>query len=240
MALDFFPNCLRHVKGPLAGKPFTLKKWQKSIIGNLFGWMRPDGTRRYREALLYIARKNGKTTLAAGIVLLLLFVDGEKGAEIYSAAADREQARMVFEQAAGMVRQDDDLYSRATVYQKAIALNDGSGSYKPISADANTKHGYNVHGAVIDELHAQPNRDLVDTMITATGARRQPLIVHVTTADFYRPSICNEKHEYAIKVRDQMNDFKDKGFLPVIYEVDPKDDWKKKSTWKKSQSKHGD
>ncbi len=216
----------------MAGKPFKLRLWQKGVVANLFGWKRPDGTRRYREALLYIAKKNGKTTLAAGIVLLLLFVDGEAGAEIYSAAADRDQARMVFDQAAGMVRQDDDLYSRSTVYQKSIALNDGSGSYKPISADANTKHGYNVHAAIIDELHAQPNGDLVDTLITATAARRQPLIVHVTTADYFGPSICNEKHDYAAKVRDGIID--DQEFLPVIFEATIKDDWTKRSVWKKA------
>lgn len=232
MATDFFPDCLRHVKGQLAGQPFKLRKWQKSIIANMFGWKRQDGTRRYREVLLYIAKKNGKTTLAAGIVLLLLFVDGEPGAEIYSAAADREQARLVFEQAAGMVRQDDELYGRSTIYQKSIVLNDGSASYKPISADANTKHGYNVHGAIIDELHAQPNADLVDTLITATAARRQPLIVHVTTADYFGPSICNEKHDYAIKVRDGIID--DMEFLPVIFEATIKDDWTKQSTWKKA------
>jgi len=236
-SIDFFPDCLHHVKGELAGQPFKLTKWEKSFVANLFGWKRPDGTRRYREALLYIARKNGKTTLCAGIVLLLLFVDGEQGAEIYSAAADREQARMVFDQATGMVRQDDDLYARSTVYQKSIVLNDNSGSYKPISADANTKHGYNVHAAIVDELHAQPNPDLVDTLLTSTGARLQPLIVEVTTADYYRPSICNEKHDYASKVRDGI--IKDESFLPVIFEVKAEDDWKKKSTWKKANPNMG-
>ena len=237
MAIEFFPECLCHVKGRLAGKPFKLELWQKGVIANLFGWKRPDGTRRYREALLYVARKNGKTTLAAGIVLCILFIDGEPGAEIYSAAADRDQARLVFEQASGMVRQDNDLYNRATVYQKAIVLNDGSGTYKPISADANTKHGYNVHAAIVDELHAQPNRDLVDTLITATGSRRQPLIVHVTTADYDRPSICNEKHDYAIKVRDGIID--DKEFLPVIFETKITDDWTKPSVWKKANPNLG-
>lgn len=237
MATAFFPECLCHVKGRLAGQPFKLELWQKGVVANLFGWKRKDGTRRYREALLYVARKNGKTTLAAGIVLCILFIDGEPGAEIYSAAADRDQARLVFEQASGMVRQDDELYSRATVYQKAIVLNDGSGTYKPISADANTKHGYNVHAAIVDELHAQPNRDLVDTLITATGSRRQPLIVHVTTADYDRPSICNEKHDYAIKVRDGI--IEDREFLPVIFETTIEDDWTKPSVWKKANPNLG-
>jgi len=237
IAIDFFPDCLHHVKGDLAGEPFKITIWEKAFVANLFGWKRLDGTRRYREALLYIAKKNGKTTLCAGIVLLLLFVDGEPGSEIYSAAADREQASMVFDQATGMVRQDDDLYSRSTLYRKAISLNDNSGSYKPISADANTKHGYNVHAAIIDELHAQPNADLVDTLLTSVGARKQPLVIHVTTADYYRPSICNEKHDYASKVRDGI--IEDESFLPVIFEAKPEDDWKKKSTWKKANPNMG-
>lgn len=236
-SIDFFPDCLHHVKGKLAGQPFKLTMWEKSFVANLFGWKRADGTRRYREALLYIPRKNGKTTLCAGIVLLLLFADGEPGAEIYSAAADREQASMVFDQAVGMVRQDDDLYARSTIYRKAISLNDNSGSYKPISADANTKHGYNVHAAIIDELHAQPNADLVDTLLTSVGARTQPLIIHVTTADYYRQSICNEKHDYASKVRDEI--IPDEAFLPVIFEAKLEDDWKKKSTWKKANPNMG-
>lgn len=237
MAISFFPNCLSHVKGKLAGKPFKLEKWQKAIVANIFGWKRPDGTRRYREVFIYVPRKNGKTTVAAGIVNLILFTDNEPGAEIYSAAADRDQARLVFDQAAGMVRNEDRLYSRGTVYQKAIVRNDGTGSYKPISADANTKHGYNVHAAIIDELHAQPNRDLVDALTTATGARKQPLIIHITTADFDRPSICNEKHDYAIKVRDGIID--DRSFLPVIYEMTVEDDWTKKRNWKKANPNLG-
>ncbi len=231
IAVEFFEECLHHSKGTKAGELFKLEKWEKAVVGNTFGWKRPDGTRRYREVFLYIPRKNGKTTLAAGIVLLILYVEQEPGAEIYSAAADRDQARQVFDQAVGMVRSEVELYSRGTVYTKAISLNDGSGDYKPISADANTKHGYNVSAAVIDELHAQRSRDLVDALITGTAARRQPLIIHVTTADFDRPSICNEKHDYATKVRDGV--IEDRAFLPILYEPDENANWQSKRVWKK-------
>ncbi len=230
-AVEFFEECLHHSKGPKAGQLFKLEKFQKAVVGNTFGWKRPDGTRRYREVFLYIPRKNGKTTLAAGIVLLILYVEQEPGAEIYSAAADRDQARQVFDQAVGMVRSEVELYSRGTVYTKAISLNDGSGDYKPISADANTKHGYNVSAAIIDELHVQRTRDLVDALITGTAARRQPLIIHLTTADFDRPSICNEKHDYATKVRDGI--IEDRAFLPIIFEPSEQDSWRSKKTWKK-------
>lgn len=237
LALDFFPECLRHVKGSEAGKQFELRPWEKGIIANLFGWKRPDGTRRFREAFIYVARKNGKTCLAAGLVLLALFCDAEPGAEIYSAAADRDQASLVFDQARGMVMQEPELRSRATVYTKAIVLNDLSGSYKAISADAHTKHGYNVHFAVIDELHAQPNANLVDVLVTATGSRRQPLIVFITTADYQRDSICNTKYAQACRVRDGA--IKDESFLPVIFEATPEDDWTKPETWRKANPNMG-
>lgn len=237
-ALDFFPDWLKHVKGKTwAGKPFELENWQGAIVANIFGWKRPDGTRRYREVFLYVPRKNGKTCLAAGILVCIMFTDGEPGAEIYSAAADREQAGLVFEQVEGMIKQEKELRGRSTIYTKSITLNDGSGTYKKISADANTKHGYNVHLAIVDELHAQPNRDLVDALITATASRTQPLIMHVTTADFDRPSICNEKHDYATKVRDSVID--DEAFLPIVYEVEIDEDWHDQKVWAKANPNMG-
>jgi len=236
-ALDFFPDWLKHVKGDKAGTPFVLEPWEAAIVANLFGWKRPDGTRRYREALLYVPRKNGKTCFAAGLVVFTMNTDKEPGAELYSAAADRDQAGLVFDQVEGMVIQEPELRKRSTVYAKAITLKDGSATYKKISADANTKHGYNVHMAIIDELHAQPNRDLVDALLTATGARSQPLIIHVTTADFDRPSICNEKYDYATKVRDDL--IEDEAFLPIIYEVTPEDDWTNPKVWQKANPNIG-
>ena len=237
-ALDFFPECLTHVKGDLAGQPFELSLWEKAIVANIFGWKRQDGTRRYREVLLYVSRKNGKTTLAGGLVDYVMFCDREPGAEIYSAAADRAQAGLVFEQAAGMVRQEPALKRRARIFQKAIVLRNHSAVYKPISADAYTKHGYNTHMAIIDELHAQPNRDLVDALETSTGSRSQPIIIHITTADYDRPSICNEKHDYACKVRDGV--IEDEAFLPVIYETPRDADWHSMKVWKKANPCYGE
>lgn len=235
-ALDFFPRFLTHVKGALARQPFILEPWQQAIIANLFGWKRPDGTRRYREAFVFVPRKNGKSILIAGIVNLFLFTDNEPGAEVYSAAAEREQARLVFEMARGMIENSPELLKRASLYKYSIVV--GSGSYKAISADAHTKHGFNTHLAVIDELHAQHDRELVDVLSTSTGARRQPLILHITTSDFERPgSICNEKHDYAGKVRDGI--IHDNSFLPVIYEASRDDDWTLPETWAKANPNLG-
>jgi phage terminase large subunit-like protein len=144
-ALDFFPECLQHVKGELAGRPFSLAEWQGAIVANIFGWVRLDGSRRYREIFFFVPRKNGKTALAAGIVLFVLFCDGEHGAEIYSAAADKEQATLVFDHAKGMVLQEPELESRAKVYEtyKSIVMASLGSVYKVVSAEASTKHGFN-------------------------------------------------------------------------------------------------
>ncbi len=242
-ALKFFETELHHVEGSMAGKPFILEIWEKAIVCNLFGWLTVDDegrtVRRFREAFIYIARKNGKTPLAAGICLYLLFEDGEAGAQIVSAAAERNQAALLFRHARGMVARSPYLERLAHVFggvgQRAIVLKDDpAASYFAISADAFTKHGLNLSGAVVDELHAQPNRDLVDTLQTsmASANRAQPLMVFITTADFMRESICNEKLEYARKVRDGV--VPDSAFLPVIFEVPRDADWTDPKQWPKA------
>jgi len=228
-ACDFFSRCLCHVKGVrFAGRPFDLEPWQRAIVGNLFGWRGIDGNRRYRETFIFVPRKNGKSALAAGIALRVLFADGEPGAEIYVAAADRDQAGIVFDLAKQQVAADDLLASQARCYRKSIVR--GASTFKPVSSDVAGKHGYNAHCAIIDELHALPNGELVDVLQTSMGTRTQPLTVFITTSDFERPgSICNEKHEYASKVRDGVID--DPRFLPVIYEASRDADWSSPSTW---------
>ncbi len=236
-AIAFFKECLSFTKGEKAGQPFILELWQQAIIANIFGWIRPDGTRRYRDVLVFVARKNGKTELGAGIALYVLFCDNEPGAEIYSAAAERDQAAICFNAAKVMVSKDSSLSDRATTFTRAIVYEVQGSTYKAISADAHTKHGYNSHLALIDELHAQPNRDLVDALVTSTAARRQPLIIYMTTSDYDRESICNETYDYACKVRDGI--IEDPSFLPVIYEAKREDDWKDPDVWRKANPNYG-
>lgn len=242
-AVNFFPRYLRHIKGPKAGQPFKLAKWEKSIIANLFGWKNEiDGMRRYREAFIFVPRKNGKTSLAAGVVIYVLTCDGEAGAEIYSAANDKEQAALVFNTVKGMVAANPELEQYCRVYKNSVTLFnpdlqiETNSFYKPISADAYTKHGYNSHLVIDDELHAQKDRELIDVLETSTGARAQPLFIHITTSDYERPSICNEKYDYAVRVRDG---YPDPEFLPVIYEAKPDDDWMKPSIWRKANPNLG-
>ena len=232
-AVNFFERGLTHVKGEWAGLPFLLLDWQKEeIIRPLFGWKRQDGTRKYRTAYIELPRKNAKSTLSAGIALYLLFADFEAGAEVYSAAADRDQAAIVFDIAKQMTEGSTTLAKRAELFKRAIVVPGTASSYKVLSADAFTKHGFNAHGVVVDELHAQPNRDLVDVLVTSTGSRRQPLVVFITTAGFDRESICWEYHEYARQLLDGI--IEDDTFLPVIYAADEEDDWVDENTWEKA------
>lgn len=237
-AIDFFDLALCHIKGDKAAQPFTLEPWQEAIVGNLFGWYRPDGRRRYREAFVFVPRKNGKSLLAAGIGLYMLFVDQEQGAEIYAAAAERDQAALVFDVAKHMVLRDALLAGQAKVYQKSITVEDRASFFRAISADADTKHGFNAHCVIMDELHAQRNRELHDVLMTSQGARTQPLFISITTSDYEREgSICNEKYEFATRVRDGVID--DPTFLPVIYEADRDDDWTDPETWRKANPNLG-
>ncbi len=239
-AISFFHDMLVFVEGERAGEPFDLEPWQAAIVGNLFGWVdATTGHRRYREGFVFVARKNGKTAICAGIALYLLLCDGEPGAQVYSAAAEQSQAALIFRCAMQMIARQPDLIARTRVYRafKSIEVPETGSIFRALTADAQTKHGLSVHGAVIDELHAHPTRDLVDVLQTATGARRQPLTVHITTSDYERVSICNEKYEYAKKVRERT--IADPSFLPVVYEALPTDDWASPPTWKKANPNLG-
>ena len=164
---------MTHIEGEFSGKPFELQPWQAALMGCAFGWKRPDGLRRYREVFQYVPRKNGKTTMIGALINLVAFCDQEPGAQIYSAAADREQAALVYRQTKGMIHNKPELEDLVQIYTsyKSISYPDNI-VYKALSADAETKHGYNTHFCVIDELHAQPNRDLVDVLTTSTGSFR--------------------------------------------------------------------
>ena len=170
------------------------------MVGCLFGWKRADGLRRFRTAYCAVPRKNGKSTLSAGIGLYLLVADGEQGAEIYSAATTRDQARIVFDEAKRMVGSSPALKRRVGILINNLHVAATASRFMPLSSDASTMDGLNVHGAIIDELHAHKTRHVVDVLETATGARRQPLLFEITTAGYDRHSICFEHHDYSIKV----------------------------------------
>lgn len=235
-----FIEKLKHTKGQWAGVPFVLPDWQKDIIRDIFGTIKKDGSRQYRTAYIEIPRKNGKSELGAAIALYLLFGDGEKGAEIYSAAADRDQAAIVFHVAAQMIRQEPSLGKRCKIVDstKRIVVPGNASYYRAISAEAATKHGYNASGIIFDELHAQPNRELWDVLTTSGGTRRQPLVVAITTAGFDRNSICWEQHEYAENVKKGI--VTDPTFYPIIYSASEDSDWTDEKVWRACNPALGD
>jgi phage terminase large subunit-like protein len=237
--VDFFEKFLVHIKGSqFANQPLILEPWQREFLVNLCAWKSlKDHTRRFREAYAEIARKNGKSTICAGIGLYLLYGDKEDGAEIYSAASDRTQAGIVFDVAKEMVLRSPTLSAMSDAFKSSIVYPRRASSYKAISAEAYSKHGFNAHGIIFDELHAQPNRDLYDVLLTSTGSRFQPLMVSITTAGFDKETICYEKHSYAKKILESVID--DPTFYPLIFAADPEDDWTAEETWKKANPNFG-
>lgn len=238
-ACEFFDQ-LPHIKGRMAGKPFRLETWQRDrIVRPLFGWKRADGTRKYRTAYIEIPRKNGKSTLCAGIALYLLFCDGEEGAEVYSVAGTREQALAVFDPAEAMIRQVSWLNDSCRIFKSQKRVVYKNSFYKALAAEADPAHGLNPHGIIFDELHVQPNRDLWDALQTGKGARSQPLTVAITTAGYDRSSICWEQHEYARRVNDPNDPLEDESFLGVIYGAEPDEDWTNPAVWAKANPNYG-
>jgi len=235
-----FVNALTHTKGQWARQRFNLRPWQESIIRRLFGTLRPDGLRQYRTALIFLPRKNGKTELAAAIALYCLLAENEPGGEIYSAAADREQASLVFSVAAQMVRNDPHLSRLCTItdsHRKIVYLPTNS-VYRAIPADAPHAHGYNASAVVYDELHAAPNAELWNVLKTSQGARRQPLMLAITTAGHDRNSVAYQVYDYACKVRDSV--IEDETFLPVIFEAPQDADWTDEAVWHAANPALGD
>ena len=163
-----FIECLCHTKGTWAGKPFELIDWQEQIIRDVFGTLKPNGYRQFNTAYIEIPKKMGKSELAAAVALLLTCGDGEERAEVYGCAADRQQASIVFEVAADMVRMCPALNKRVKILasQKRIVYQPTNSFYQVLSAEAYSKHGFNIHGVVFDELHTQPNRKVQMRMMT--------------------------------------------------------------------------
>jgi len=242
-AADFavaFIQSLSHTKGTWAGKPFDLIDWQEQIVRDIFGILKPNGYRQFNTAYVEIPKKMGKSELAAAVALLLTCGDNEERAEVYGCAADRNQASIVFNVAADMVRMCPALAKRVKILDstKRLIYQPTGSIYQVLSADVSNKHGFNTHGVVFDELHTQPNRKLYDVMTKGSGdARMQPLYFLITTAGDNQNSICWEVHQKAL---DIINGRKhDPTFYPVIYGAALEDDWSDPKVWKKANPSLG-
>ena len=242
-AADFavsFITCLKHTKGEWYGKPFELIDWQEKIIRDIFGTIKENGYRQFNTAYIEIPKKMGKSELAAAVALLLTCGDNEERAEVYGCAADRNQASIVFNVAADMVRMCPALNSRVKILesQKRLIYLPTKSIYQVLSADVGNKHGFNTHGVVFDELHTQPNRKLFDVMTKGSGdARKQPLYFLITTAGDDQNSICWEVHQKALDIMEGRKH--DDTFYPVIYGADPDDDWTDEKVWAKANPSLG-
>ena len=235
-AIAFF-RLLKHSKGEWAGRPLELEPAQQFVVASLIGWRREDGTRRFRTSYLEEARKNGKTTLAAGLGLYLMLADDEPGAEVYSVATKRDQARLSHGEATRMAKSSPAIRRMVNVYRDNIHIVDTASKFEPLGADADTMDGLNVHAALIDEVHAHKTRTVWDVIETATGARRQPLMFAITTSGYDRQSLCWQLHEYTQQVLDGV--IEDDSWFGVIYTLDDGDEWDDESVWIKANPNLG-
>ena len=236
-----FIECLCHTKGRWAGKPFKLLPWQEQIVRDIFGTLKADGNRQFTTAYIEIPKKNGKSELAAAIALYMLFADGEASPEVYGAAADRQQAAIVFDVAHQMVNMTAALAKRSKILtaNKRIVSGFNNGFYQVLSAEVTSKHGLNVSGLVLDEVHAQPNRKLYDVLTKGSGdAREQPLYFLITTAGNDTNSICYELHQKALDIIEGRK--VDPTFYPVIYGAPESADWTSPAVWKEANPSLGD
>ena len=232
-AVTFIEN-LCHTKGKWAGTPFWLLPWQEQLIRDIFGIVKPDGNRQFRTAFVEICKKVGKSELAAAVALYLLYADNEPSAEVYGAAADRQQASIVFDVAKQMVEMSPALMKRSKLMgaTKRIVNYSNAGYYQVLSAEVGGKHGFSVSGLEFDEIHTQPNRQLYDVLTKGSSdARQNPLHFIITTAGNDRHSIAYELHTKAVDILEGRR--VDPTFYPVVYGLKDDEDWEDEANWYK-------
>jgi phage terminase large subunit-like protein len=237
-AIEFIENYCKHSKGgKWGGKPIDLELWQKAFLAGAFGFVdRMDGTRKYREVLLIVARKNGKSTLASGVGLYLQIGDGEPGAEVYAVATKKDQAKAVWLEAKRMVKKSPILRKRIKPLVSDLVAEFNDSTFQPLGSDSDKLDGLNVHGGMMDEIHAWKYKNLYDVIVDGTSSREQPMIFMITTAGTVRESVYDLKYEEAEMLLNGLDDpdgYKDDRFLPIIYELDERKEWTDPKTWKK-------
>jgi phage terminase large subunit-like protein len=236
-AARFFPEHLVFSEGEWAGKPFVLEPWEEhDIIRPLFGWKRADGTRRYRRAFVWVARKNGKTELAAGVAILALLGDGEPAGQVFSIASEGDQARIVFTKASNMVARSPTLAPRLECLTKVIYSPKLNASFRPLSGKPSGKHGLNMSGLIGDEIHEWPNGDLYTFVHDSAASRRQPIEFLISTAG-QRGTHGEEVYKECQAIL--AGDVDDPETLVVIYAPGEDDDWTKEETWRKANPNFG-
>lgn len=236
--IDFIERFCRHSKGEWAGKPVNLELFQKAFIQALFGFIDAEtGLRRYREAFFLVGRKNGKSTLLAGLALYMLIADGEGGAEVYSTATKYAQARLLFDEAHNMVKQSPDLSRHMKKRKTDLYYMPSMSKLQALARNSDTLDGLNASFVIMDELHGVKDRNLYEVMRQSQSARRQPLLVMITTAGTVRECIFDDMYEHACAVADGA--ITDETFLPILYELDKRDEWTDPAAWIKANPSLG-
>ena len=231
--IEFIERFTRHSKGEWAGRPVKLELFQKAYIAALFGFVHKDtGLRRFRETLFMVGRKNGKSTLLAGLALYMLMADNEPGSEVYSVATKKDQARLIFDEAHNMVLQSPDVGALVKKRKTDLYFPMAMAKFQPLGKNSDTLDGLNAHCVIIDELHAVRDRNLYEVMKQSQNARRQPLLIMITTAGTVRECIFDDIYSYACSIVD--GTFQDDAFLPVIYELDKRSEWLEPESWQKA------
>ena len=236
--IRFIETFCKHSKGEWAGKPVKLELFQKAYISALFGFINKDtGLRKYKESMFYVARKNGKSTMLSGIAAYMLVADGEAGAEIYSCATKKDQAKLVFDEALNMIKQSPYLSKHIKKRKSDLYFPATMSKFQPLGKNSDTLDGLNAHCVIIDELHGVKDRNLYEVMKQSQSARRQPLLIMITTAGTVRECIFDDIYEYACNVVD--DNFEDDTFLPILYELDKKEEWLEPKAWYKANPSLG-
>lgn len=238
-AVDFVQKYCKHSKGKMGGKPFILEIWERAAVAATFGFIHKiDGTRRFLEVVLIVARKNGKSTLAAAIGLYLMIADQEPGAEVYAVATKKDQAKVIWLEAKRMVKKSPSL--RRKIKTLVAEMNSGFNDsvFRPLGSDSDTQDGLNVHGATLDEIHAWKDKNLYDVIVDGAIAREQPLIFVVTTAGTVREGIYDIKYDEIERVIDGYTEsgdaYENDRLLPLVYELDKRSEWAEPENWMKA------
>lgn len=236
-AIEFVENYCKHSKGKMGGKPFILELWQKALVTAIFGIVsKVDGTRKHREVILVIARKNGKSTLSSAIGLYMQIADGEPGAEVYAVATRKDQAKVIWLEARRMVRKSSALNKRIKTLVGELNSDLNDSFFRPLGSDSDGLDGLNVHCGTLDEIHAWKDKNLYDVIVDGTTARDEPLIFITTTAGTVREAVFDMKYEECENIIKGYDDgiYQDERVLPIIYELDNRKEWLDPECWMKA------
>lgn len=237
-AINFVEKFCKHSKGKMGGKPFELELWQKAMTAALFGFVHKiDGIRKYKEFILIVARKNGKSMWGSAIALYMLMADGEPGPEVVSAATKKDQSKIIWLESKRIVKKSPILNKRVRSLVAELITDFNDGSFRPLSSDSNTLDGLNLHCSLIDELHAIEDKNLYDVIVDGMTAREQPISIITTTAGTVREGIFDIKYDECERIINGYDDpkgYKDEHVLPIIYELDSRKEWTDPKCWAKA------